>query len=70
MDSETIFLGPGEFIIIPKISYNPYIVQRVDIPFGWWYSLANANPIRQASYLEIYIMSDYKIYKPLDEYEV
>lgn len=59
MTDAKLFLGPGDHLIVPTLrSYGGNIVQR-KVKWGWWYTTYPFKLIRKATYLEIYIMSNY-----------
>lgn len=63
-----LFLGPGDHLIQPiklKNGHGQYEQQKV--PFGFWYQDLPFKLVRKATYMELYIMSNYRICKPQSE---
>ncbi len=76
MNNEKLFLGPGSKLIIPFRSSHsftqnfghPLVItptySNYEVPWGYWYIPYPFEITRKASYLEIYIMSNYKMCGP------
>ena len=65
MRDKKLFLGPGYHLIVPSVNptnHNTYIQNKV--PWGWWYFTNPFELSHKASYLEIYILTEYEIGKP------
>jgi hypothetical protein len=65
MTDPKLFLGPGSHLIQPfllRSSNKGYTNAKV--PWGHWYRDYPFEILREASYLEIYIMSQYRLCKP------